>query len=134
MYDQGRRRVGRDPVDGRRLPVHVGRGVHRLLHDPALEDLAQTLVVRAVSGPVEDAVERDHRPHRRVDVLEPGLQLRIVGGEADERGEMTTRGATGDDHVVGVASVVRDVGADPRQRALAVEQVVGPGRAARGDS
>ena len=41
--------------------------------------------------------------------------------------EVTARGAAGDDHVVGVAAVLGDVGAHPRQRALAVEDLRGPG-------
>ena len=82
-------------------------------------------------GPVEDAVERDHRPHRRVDVLEAGLELRVVRGEPHHRGEVAAGRAAGDDDVVGVAAVLGDVLADPRERALAVDEVVGPRRLGR---
>src|SRR5256885_6409341 len=57
--------------------------------------LSRSATVEAAGGlarPVVHAVERDHRLHRAVDVFEPGLELRIVRGEAHHRGEVPARG------------------------------------------
>ena len=59
-------------------------------------------VVSVAIGEVVDAVERDAAAHRRVDVLEAGLVLRLVRGERDQRREVPAGGATGDDEEVGV--------------------------------
>ena len=44
---------------------------------------------------------------------------------------MTAGRPARDDDEVGIAAVLRDVAADPRQCAFAVDQVVGPGRTRR---
>ena len=131
MHDEGRRRVGPDAQERRRVPEHLGRLRELPLHDPAFEELAQAVVSPHAARPVEDAVEGDHCPDRRVDVFEPGLELRVVRGQSHERSQMTAGRATRDNDEVGIAAVLRDVGADPCQRAFAVDQVVGPGRARR---
>src|SRR5207302_1587303 len=78
VQEEGRRRVGSHAEEGRRVPEYVGRLGELPLHDPTLEERLQADVAQHGPRPVEDAVERDHRPHRRVDALEPRLELRIV--------------------------------------------------------
>ena len=124
-------------VIGDAVREHLGRVGVLLLDDVALEQVAQAVgvAVGRDAGPVVDAVERDHRPAPRVDVLEARLALGIVGGEPDHRGEVTAGRAAGDDDVVGVAAVLGDVLAHPGERALAVDEMRrATSRGARGDS
>ena len=77
--------------------------------------------------PVVAAVDRHRRNHRGVGVLEPGLVLRIVGGQCGQSAKVAARRAAGDRDEVGVAAVFGDVLLDPGQRALDVDDVVRPG-------
>jgi hypothetical protein len=59
----------------------------------------------------------------RVSVFETGLEGRIVRGERGHRREMPARRPAGDRDEVGIAAVVGDVVADPRERPLHVDEV-----------
>jgi hypothetical protein len=88
VYDERRRRSGVNVEKRRSTFVHLASVVERAFHDVLLEDVAKAFVatLRGSAGPVVDAVERDHRPHRRVHVLESGLILGIVRRESHHCG------------------------------------------------
>ena len=78
-------------------------------------------------GEVVHAVERDAGPHRGVHVLEAGLVGGIVGGERDQRREVSAGRAAGDDDEVRIDAVRRPLLADPAQRLLEIDEG-SPGR------
>jgi len=66
-------------------------------------------------------VERDAREDGRVGRLEAGLVLGVVHGERRHRREVSSRGAAAHHDAGGVAAVLGDVVADPRDRAFHVD-------------
>ena len=77
---------------------------------------------------VEHPVERHHRANLGINVLEAGLELGPVGGEADHRREVPAGRTAGHDDIPGIAAVFGDVLSHPFQRQFAVDEVVGPRR------
>ena len=105
------------------------------LHDPRGEEpVAHQLGLAQPgrAGEVVDAVVRHRDGDAGVGVLEAGLVRRVVGRDRGQRREVAAGGAAGDREVVGVAAVLRDVLADPRDRALHVDDLGGE-RVARGE-
>jgi hypothetical protein len=100
-----------------------------LLDDhPLQHDQYELPAARSSCGePVVSTVDRHRRDDRCVGVLETGLILRVVGCQRGQRGQVPTRRTAGDRDEVGVAAVFGDVLLDPGQRALDVDDVVGPG-------
>jgi hypothetical protein len=115
-------------VEGREL--FVAHALHDVTLERASQRVSPTAETRAV-GEVVDPVDRDECAYRRVDGFETGLESLVVRGEADHRGEVASGGASTDDDAVGVAAVLRDVLLHPRQRALAVDEMIGPRGARR---
>ncbi len=100
------------------------------LNDDLLEGPAAQLgvVVAVRVGEVVDAVEGDGRDHARVRVLEAGLEGGVVLGQAGQRGQVAAGRAAGDRDPRGVDAELGGVLADPGDRALDVDDVLGPGR------
>ena len=79
------------------------------------------------TGEVVDAVERHGRLHPGVGVFESRLELRIIRRQRRQRRQVAAGRPAGDGDEVGVAAVLGDVRLDPREGALDVDDVVGPG-------
>jgi hypothetical protein len=77
---------------------------------------------------IVDAVDGDRRANRRVGFLESELILGIVLGQTDERREVAAGRAAGDDHEIGIRSVLAGVLLHPGQGFFAVAQMVGERR------
>ena len=97
-----------------------------LFHDEKLEERHHHLVHFLGIGEVVDAVKGRRGLNGGVHILKAGLQSRVVGGERDQRGQVAARRAAGDRDEVGIAAVVGDILAHPRQRALDVDDVRRP--------
>ena len=111
----------------RRTVVRERGGEHHAL-EVRLESLVgEPLVV----DEVVDAVHRHRGLHRRVDVLETGLELGLVRRERGERGEVTARRSAGQRHERRVAAVLGDVLLDPGDGPLHVDDVGRPLRLRR---
>jgi len=80
-------------------------------------------------GQIIDAVERKTGGDRSVCVHERRLQARVVRRQRRERREVTAGGIAGNDDEARIASLLGCMLADPRDRALDVDDVVGEGRA-----
>ena len=80
---------------------------------------------------IKDTVERHHRAHRRVEVLETRLELGPIRGETDHCGQVATGRAARHHDVCRIAAILADVLADPLQRQLAVNEVIRPRRLGR---
>src|SRR5215212_4568222 len=78
-------------------------------------------------NPVVAAVDGHRGHHRGVGVLKSRLVLGVIGRKGRQRAEMSTGGAASDGNEIGVTAEFGDVLLDPRQRALDVDDVVGPG-------
>ena len=129
VQDEERRGVGSHPGDRRRIAVDLQMLGQPLLDDQPLQhDQNELPAARPLGGePVVSAVDRNRCDDRCVGVLETGLVLRVIGRQRGQRGQMPACRAAGDRHEVGVAAVFGDVFLDPGQRALDVDDVVGPG-------
>jgi len=127
VHDEERRRAAVHG-DERRRPVEDVAGGRDVT--PGDESAHPRADPTGSPGPGEQlgervrAVHRDAGEHGRVDGLEARLERRVVGGQSDQRREVTTGGSAGDHDAGRVAAVLGDVGADPGQRALAVDQVL----------
>jgi hypothetical protein len=96
---------------------------HELFEQP--DELGTAL---ALGGkPVVAPVHRYRGGHRGVGFFEARLELRVVGGQRRQRGQVPTGGAAGDRDELGVAAIARDVLLDPGQGPLDVDDVIGPG-------
>jgi len=132
VYDEARRHTVAHVAHRRRKIEDRELLLAHPLHDVTFERAAQRVSATADAvavGEVEDGVHRDEGPHRRVGGFETRLEARVVGGEADHGAEMASGRAPGDDDPIRIAAVLGDVLLHPRQRALAVDEMVGPRRA-----
>ena len=111
--------VGRD--------VLVGRRAHDdLAHPPG--DAASEAAIEPPEdlGEVVRAVHRDGAGHSGVDVLEARLVPGVARREREHRGQVAAGRPAGDHDARRIAAVLGDVLADPGERALRVDQVLGP--------
>ena len=126
-----RRGIRADVADGGDVLVGGAVVLDRGLHDPLAEQRHRPIAGAATLEEVDevvDAVEGDARGDGGVGRLELGLVPGLVRGERHHRGEVAAGGAAGDADQVRVAAVLGDVLAHPGERALAVDQVLGPRR------
>src|SRR5439155_15490402 len=128
MQHEKRWGIWAQPPSRRRVDIHLLVLGERLLDHELLQERDELLAAVPLGGnPVVAAVDRNGRYHRGVGFLEARLPLWVVWGQRGQRAQVSARRAAGDRDELRVTAVVGDVLLDPGQRALDVDDVVGPG-------